>query len=261
MSARGESRGEAARGGGPGETGRGGGPGETVRGAPGAAARGGPGAAARGREPAEILAAFGRDLRHARLPRRRWRRALALSVAVVAAGGATAVAANELFAPTPRISAPARPAGAPVPDGASRPVYVAAGAGWRLSASWCRFGARETVALFITVPEAGAGRRCDALAPAVAAGPVTPPTLFAPPRGEALLFGAVPASTTRVQAMLLDSRSGRAEVRELRVRAVRAPKPLTVFVTRLPRDSRLLTAVGLDARGHPTVRCDPEECR
>lgn len=216
------------------------------------------------REPHEILAAFGRDLRAARPPRRRpWRRVVLLVVGVLAAGGATAAATNPLWGPALRPSELARPEGAPAPDAVSPQLAVARGSGWRLTGSACRFGARQTVALFLTVPGGGAGRRCDALPRAIAAGPVPPPTLFTPPRGRdlALLFGAVPAGTTRVQVVFLRSRSGRAELREFRARPVRRPWAGAVFVARVPREVRLLTAIGLDEAGRPTVRCDPERCR
>jgi hypothetical protein len=216
------------------------------------------------REPHEILAAFGRDLRAARPSRRRpWRRVVLLVVGVLAAGGATAAATSPLWGPAPRRAELARPTGAPVPDAVSSQLALARGSGWRLTGSACRFGAHETVALFITVPGGGAGRRCDALPRAIAAGPVPPPTLFTPAGGGelTLLFGAVPAGTTRVQAVFLRSRSGRAELREFRARPVRRPWVGAVFVARVPRDVRLLTTIGLDARGRPTVRCDPERCR
>ena len=216
------------------------------------------------REPSEILAAFGRDLRAARAPRRRpWRRVVLLVVAVLAAGGATAAATNSLWGPAPRPSELALPAGAPVPDAVSPQLGLANGGGWRLSGSACRFGARTTVALFLTVPGGGAGRRCDALPRAVVAGPVPPPTLFTPPRGRGrtFLFGAVPAGTTRVQLVFLRSRSGRAELREFRARRIRRPWAGAVFVARVPREVRLLTTIGLDEAGRPTVRCDPERCR
>jgi hypothetical protein len=209
-----------------------------------------------GRGPDEILAEFGRDLRRVRPRRRaRWRRVLALVAVLVAAGGATAAATGSLWAPSPRVSAPARPAGAPRPDAASRPVYVASGRGWRLSASECRFGARTTVAVFLTIGGGGAGWRCNALSPAVARGVAPPPTLH-----ERLLFGAAPPETTRVQALVLHVDTRRTELQDIRARAVEDPRT-AVYVARLDGDVRLLTVVGLDAGGRPTMRCDQEICR
>ncbi|HWK29368.1 MAG TPA: hypothetical protein VNS09_22585 [Solirubrobacter sp.] len=215
------------------------------------------------RTPDEVLAAFGARLRAARVPRRRrWRRVLALVVVVIAAGGATATAGSALWASAPEVSAPGRPASAPRPDTASRPAYVARGRGWRLSASSCRFGERATVAVFLTVAHGGAGWRCDALAPAVAAGVTPPPVIFAPPRTRthAFLFGAAPAGTVRVQALLIEHGAPHAVLRDVPARAAERPKA-TVYVARVPAGARLLTAVGLDARGRPTMRCDQETCR
>jgi hypothetical protein len=216
-----------------------------------------------GRTPDDILAVFGRDLRRARpARRRRWRLFAALVAVVLAAGGATAAATSTIWAPAPRISVPALPAGAPVPDAASRPVYVASGRDWRLSAAACRFGTRTTVAVFLTVPFGGAGWRCDALSRTVAAGAVPPPTLFALPRstGRFLLFGAAPKGTTRIQALLLRVDSGRTALREVAARAIENPDT-AIYIARLAGDVRLLTVVGLDAGGRPTMRCDQETCR
>jgi hypothetical protein len=221
------------------------------------------GVAVSGREPDEILAVFGRDLRRVRpARRRRWRLFAALVAVVVAAGGATAAATGTLWAPAPSISAPALPAGAPVPDAASRPMYVASARDWRLSAAACRFGTRTTVAVFLTVPSGGAGWRCDALGRTVAAGSVPPPTLFALPRSadRFMLFGAAPSATTRVQALLLHVDSGRTQLHEISARAIER-LDTAVYVARLAGDVRLLTVVGLDAAGRPTMRCDQETCR
>ncbi|MDA0162158.1 hypothetical protein OM076_17940 [Solirubrobacter ginsenosidimutans] len=216
-----------------------------------------------GRTPEEVLAVFGRDLRRYRPPRRRrWRRVFALVALVLAAGGATAAATGSIWAPSPRVSARAFPAGAPVPDAASRPVYVASGPGWRLSASTCRFGRRATAAVFLAVAHGGAGWRCNALSRAVASGVVPPPTLFAPPRspGRFLLFGAAPGATTRIQALLRDARTGNTRLRGFPVRPA-GDAAFTVYVARLAGDAELLTVIGLDARGRPTMRCDQETCR
>lgn len=215
------------------------------------------------RTPEEILAVFGRDLRRVRpARRRRWRLLLGLVAVVLTAGGATAAATSSLWAPSPRVSATALPPGAPVPDAASRPVYVASGRDWRLSASACRFGARTTVAVFLTAPSGGSGWRCKALGRTVAAGVAPPPTLFAPPRSadRLLLFGAAPSRTTRVQALLLDVASGKSLLREIPARKITTPDT-AVYVTQLTGDLRLLTVVGLDADGRPTMRCDQETCR
>jgi hypothetical protein len=162
-----------------------------------------------------------------------------------------------MWAPSPRVSASARPNGAPLPDAASRPAYVASGRGWRLSASGCRFGGRTTVAVFLTVGGGGAGWRCNALSPAVARGVVPPPTLYVPQR---LLFGAAPVGTTRVQALVLDVATQRTSLRRISTRVVE--DPLTaVYVARLKADVRLLSVVGLGADGRPTMRCDQETCR
>jgi hypothetical protein len=210
------------------------------------------------RTPEEVLAVFGRDLRRARVPRRwRRRRVLAIVAALLGAGAASAAATSSLWAPSPLVSAPARPHGAPVPDAASRPRFVASGRDWRLSASACRFGARTTVAVFLTTSTGGAGWRCNALSPAVAGGVVPPPTLFVEP---GLVVGAAPAATTRVQALLLDVATRRTQLRRIPARAVEEPRT-AVYVARLPGDVRLLTLVGLDADGRPTMRCDQETCR
>jgi hypothetical protein len=211
-----------------------------------------------GRTPEEILAVFGRDLRRVRVPKRRRRRRVFTAVVVLlAAGGATAAATSSLWAPSPRVSRPARPLGAPVPDAASRPVYVAAGRDWRLSASACRFGDRTTVAVFLTTRGSGAGWRCNALSPAVARGVVPPPTLLVAP---GLLFGAAPSATTHVQALLLDTATRRTVLKRIPARAVEDPRT-AVYVARLTSDVRLLTVVGVDADGRPTMRCDQELCR
>jgi hypothetical protein len=60
--------------------------------------------------------------------------------------------------------------------------------------------------------------------------------------------------------LLLDAGSGKARVREIRARAIEHPE-LAVYVARLTGDVRLLTVVGLDAGGRPTMRCDQETCR
>jgi hypothetical protein len=215
------------------------------------------------RTPEEVLAVFGRDLRRYRPPRRRrWRRVFALVALVLAAGGATAAATGSIWAPSPRVSAPALPVGAPKPDAASRPVYVASGRDWRLSASACRFGSHATVAVFLSVASGGAGWRCEALSRAVAAGVAPPPTLFAPPRtpGRSLLFGAAPSRTTRVQALLLDAVSGKTRLLEIPARAIERAGA-AVYVASVGGDVRLLTVVGLDTDGRPTMRCDQETCR
>jgi hypothetical protein len=215
------------------------------------------------RTPEEILAVFGRDLRHVRpARRRRWRLLLGLVAVVLTAGGATAAATSSIWAPSPRVSPRAVPAGAPVPDAASRPVFVASGRGWRLSASACRFGAHQTVAVFLSVRDGGAGWRCNALARTVAGGSAPPPTLYTPPRdgGGALLFGAAPAGTTRIQALLLRGDSSRTVLRRIPARAI-ANLDTAVYVARITGDARLLTVVGLDADGRPTMRCDQETCR
>jgi hypothetical protein len=210
------------------------------------------------RTPEEILAAFGSDLRRARVPRRRrWRRVLVLVALLLAGGGATAAATSTLWAPSPRVSATARPQGAPLPDAASRPAYVASGSGWRLSASACRFGGRTTVAVFLTTAGTGAGWRCDALSPRVAGGVAPPPMLLV---GPGLLFGAAPPATTHVQALLLDVATRKTRWRRIPARAVAEPRT-AVYVARVRGDVRLITVVGLDDDGTPTMRCDQELCR
>ncbi|WP_028068051.1 hypothetical protein [Solirubrobacter soli] len=211
-----------------------------------------------GRTPEEVLADFGRDLRRAQVPRRRrWRRVLAIAAVLLAGGGATAAATSSLWAPSPRVSVTARPQGAPVPDAASRPVYVASGRDWRLSASACRFGGRTTVAVFLTTATSGAGWRCNALSPAVARGVVPPPTLLVEP---GLLFGAAPPATTHVDALVLDIATRKTRLQRITARAVDDPRT-AVYVARLRGDVRLITVVGTDADGHPTMRCDQELCR
>jgi hypothetical protein len=199
------------------------------------------------RTPEEVLAELGEALRRAPVPRRRRSRILRGALLGAALGGALVPAALAVL-PHGRPDL-TRPTGAKRPDAVSRPQLVAAGDDWRLTATRCRFGARTTVALRLTVPGAGAGRRCDALAPAAVAGPVAPPVqLVDVARGRSLVFGAVPRGTARVRVLLAH---GSHEV----------PTTGGVFMAILKADDRLLGTLGLAGGGLPTFHCDPERCR
>jgi hypothetical protein len=114
--------------------------------------------------------------------------------------------------------------------------------------------------VFLTAGRTGAGWRCDALGRTVASGVVPPPSRLVLARSSSLLFGAAPPGTTRVQAVLLDLASGQTRLREIAATSVASPRT-AVYVARVAADARLLTLVGLDADGRPTMRCDQETCR
>ena len=205
------------------------------------------------RTPEQILAEFGRELQAAR-PRRRWRVWLAVTLAT------TVVAVPTALATPPRVPAPeadvpvtTRPNDAPRPDRTSRPTFIATGKGWKLAASTCTFTGHTTVVLFLTTDTGGAGRRCDALTPEAAAGPVTPPTIYIDPDTHRALCSARCRRTSPASRPSFTA-SGAP------VLSCGHQGPGTFFIAPLPSDARVLNVIGLDARGEPRMHCDPRSC-
>lgn len=204
-----------------------------------------------GRTPEQILAAFGDELRAAR-PRRRWWRFGFVGVLMGALVVPTAVATKPVWAPEPTA---VRPPGAQTLQSATRMQYVAAGKGWRLARATCTFAdGTSTVVVYLRTGGGGAGRRCDALPPGAASGPVMAPMMHIDPETHrTLLFGAVPPEVTRVQVQLHRSDATRTELQ-----AISATEG--VFVARIPQDARVLTTVGLTEAGAVRLRCDARSC-
>jgi hypothetical protein len=202
------------------------------------------------RTPDQILEQFGRELKAAR-PRRRRRLWLAATLATtVVVGVPAALATRPMWQPDA-----AQPAGAPKPERISATTTLATGEGWTLTAATCTFKDHATVVLYLTTPTGGAGRRCDALTPEAARGPVAPPTLYLDPNThKGLLFGAMPAHITHAEAVLHRAGRGRSEVRPIRLRH-------TAFVLPIPAGTRVLNVIGLDANGEPRLHCDARACQ
>lgn len=205
-----------------------------------------------GRTPEQILEEFGQQLRTVRPRRWRWRWGVAALLATTLVVPA-AVATKPVWAPEPNA---VRPVGAREPDAATRMSYVAQGAGWRLARSSCRFeDGGTTVVVYLRTDSGGAGRRCDALPPHAASGPVMAPMVqIDPDTHQALLFGAVPHGITVVQAQLHRPGNTTTELQTIPVKD-------DVFVARIPRDARVLNTVGLTDAGEPRLRCDNRSCK
>jgi hypothetical protein len=222
------------------------------------------------REPDELLAELGADLRRAwaRPPRRRLRVRHPALVAVLAALALvpTAVATREvLWAPQPpalpeRLRAP----GTERPARAGAPVYVAAGrdagVAWRLSASACEYGRVRAVGLFLEVPGGGGGARCDLAATGVAdVAARRVHAYFDPEAGLTWVFGAAPATAAVVEVGHV--RVALHEADPAAVARGRLPAGLRVFAVALRGAGDVPVVRGLDRAGRVVATCVEGRCR
>jgi hypothetical protein len=228
------------------------------------------------REPEQILEELGASVERAWARRRArplWRRLLparrgaAVAVVAVLALVPTAVATQDvLFAPKPpALPSELRAPGAQDPTRVGNAVYVARGAGWKLSASTCDYGGARVVGVFLTVPGGGAGARCDAAAPATLAARRIH-TYFDPQTGTSWIFGTLPATAREVNVALSEAGArSTARFRALSTdpRAVRGaslPTGMRVLVASVPGAPEVLGVTATDERGEGVLRCEGGRC-
>jgi hypothetical protein len=217
------------------------------------------------REPDEVLAELGADLRRAWAspPRRRARRAprrAVLAVALALVLVPTAVATRDaVWAP-----APPAPPGVTPSARAGAAVYVAAGrdagVAWRLSATSCDYGGTRAIGLFLDVPGGGGGARCDVgAAPPAAAAARRVSTYFDPEAELTWVFGALPARAAAVD--VAGRRVGARPASREALTTGGLPAGLQVFVVAL-RGARDVPDVRvLDRDGDVLSTCRDGRCR
>jgi hypothetical protein len=224
------------------------------------------------REPDELLAELGAQLRRGWERPRGRRRGSSLRRPVVAGAvfalalGSTAVATRDvLWAPEPpALPEHLRAPGTARPARVGEPVYVASGRGagvaWRLSASACEYGRVRAVGLFLEVPGGGGGARCDLAATGVAdVAARRVHAYFDPQAGVTWIFGAVPAGTAGVEV-------GRRRVAPLdadpaAIARGRLPSGVRVFVLALTGARDLPVVRALDGAGRVVATCVKGRCR
>jgi hypothetical protein len=228
-----------------------------------------------------ILAELGRDLHRAwrRPPRRarlaRWRRGVAVAVAMLVLVPTAIATRDAIWAPAPaRLPDSARPPGAVAPERAGEQVYVAAGklrgVAWRLSASACDYGSVRAVGVFLSVPGGGGGARCDVAAGVDGIGGVSPrvlserlvQTYFDPVANRTWAFGAMPAGVRDVDVAATGARTTVASA-PADIEAIGRgdlPEGMRVFVAALEgaRDVPLVTAH--DGAGDVLLVCRNGRC-